>query len=204
MWKPVETEFDVPQFPVGIVHISGNGAEFTRLLLEDSFCVVRLFSIGTPSDLLKVLSLGEDAPRYMILMGHGDSDGIVFPEYAPDITDISMLRNGCLPPEVIGRHVDLPGCTVISYSCEGGFEAMGQAFVAGKVAAYIGCRTSPGSMMALNLFLLHFLFGAMQKKLSDRDAWHRALTAIDDDTIREFNFFHGDGREEKFEQTTSR
>jgi len=197
MWKPVDTEFYVPRLPVSIVAVSGGGMEFARATLESLYCVVLLHTIGTPSDFLKVIAQGEDAPRYMIIMGHGTEDGLDFGEYGPADIDVSMLRNGAMPPEVIRRHVNLPGCTVFSYSCEGGSKAMAEAFLTGGLAAYIGCRTGP-DVVAMNLFLFHFLHGVMAKKLSDRDAWHQAVAATDHEDINEFSFFHGDGTEERF------
>ena len=196
MWKPVDTEFYVPRLPVSIVDVNGGGMEFARATLESLNCVVLVHSVGTPSDFLKVIAQGENAPRYMIIMAHGTEDGFDFGDYEPSI-DVSMLRNEAMPPEAIHQHVNLPGCTVFAYSCGAGSREMADAFLAGNVAAYIGCRTGP-DVVAMNLFLFHFLHGVMAKKLSDRDAWHRAVAATDHEDINEFSFFHSDGTEERF------
>ena len=105
-----------------------------------------------------MIAQGPSAPRYMVIMGHGTEDGLHFGEYGPADIDTSMLRNHSLPPEVIRRHVHLPGCTVISAICQGGSAAMADAFLSGKVAAYIGCKTEPDAV-AMNVFLVNFLFG---------------------------------------------
>ena len=153
-----------PLLPVSLVHVSGGGLELTRTALEALGCVVLTHRIGTPSDFLRVLGQGEQSPRYMVILGHGDEDGLVFGEYDKPLGGL-WLRDGSLPPEAIEAHVNLPGCTVISYSCQGGSDAMARAFLTGGVAGYIGCRTEVQTV-ALTLFLFHFLFGALHKKLS--------------------------------------
>lgn len=197
MWKPVDTEFYVPLLPVSLVSVSGGGMELTRTALEALGCVVLTHRIGTPSDFLKVLGQGDRAPRYMIILGHGDENGFVFGDCGPETVNVPMLREGSLPPEAIQGRVHLPGCTVISYSCQGGSDAMARAFLTGGLAGYIGCRTEVQTV-ALTLFLFHFLFGALHKKLDDAEAWRRAVTAVDHPEVDQIRFWHGSGREEKF------
>src|SRR5688500_3932968 len=103
MWKPIDTEFFAPRVPVSIACISSGAEQFIRNTLESLNCVVLLHLIGTPSDFLKVIAQGENAPRYMIIEGHGTDDGLVFGEYIPSI-DTSMLKNECMPAEVIRAH----------------------------------------------------------------------------------------------------
>ena len=196
MWKPIDTEFFVPLLPVSLVQVSGGGLELTRAALEALGCVVLTHRVGTPSDFLKALGQGEQSPRYMVILGHGDENGLVFGEYGGAI-DTTMLHKGSLLPEAIWAHVNLPGCTVISYSCGGGADAMADAFLAGGVGAYIGCRTEVQTV-ALTLFLFHFLFGALHKNLPDADAWQQAVTAVDHPEVDRMRFWHGDGREEAF------
>ena len=196
MWKPVDTEFYAPRLPVSIAAVSSDGVEFVRSMLEALHCVVLLHAIGTPTDFLKVIAQGVHAPRYLVIMGHGTEDGLYFGDYGPAEIDTSMLRNQFMPPEVIRQHVYLPGCTVISAFCEGGKAAMAQAFLKGDVAAYIGCRTSPDAV-ALNVFLVNFLFGIRAKHLSDRDAWHRAVIATNHKDSDQMSYFHRDGTEER-------
>ena len=199
MWKPVDAEFFVPLLPVSLVCVSGGGMELTRAALEALGCVVLTHRVGTPSDFLKVVGQGEQAPRYLVILGHGDENGLVFGEYGPGAIDVSMLRNGSLPPEAIGPHVDLPGCTVISYSCLGGTDAMARAFLAGGLAGYVGCRAEVDTG-ALTLFLMHFLFGVRTKKSPDADAWRQAVAAVDHPEVDQMRFWHGDGREETFDR----
>lgn len=196
MWKPIDTEFYVPRLPVSIVHISGSGKEFVRCTLEALNCTVLTHTVGTPSDFLKVIAQGENAPRYMIILGHGTKDGLHFGDYEPSI-DTSMLHHASMPPEAIRQHVNLPGCTVFSYSCYGGDRAMAEAFLAGGIAGYLGCRTAPDTT-AMTLFLFHFLFGVIDKKLSDHDAWYQAIAATNHEDINQFSFFHTNGTEEQF------
>ncbi len=190
MFKPVEAEFYVPLLPISIVQVSG-GAEFLRSLLESLRCAVTLHRPGTPGDFLKVMALAENAPRYLIICGHGTEDGLHFGEYIPEI-DTSMLRNECLPAAAIQEAVNLPGCTVISASCCGGQPQIAEAFLAGGVQAYIGTPDEPDGM-ALNVFLINFFFAVMEKGLSDEDAWRKAAAATDHDDIWQLRYFSSSG-----------
>ena len=201
MWKPIDTEFYVPRLAVSIVSVDDHQKHFVRTILEALNCVVHLHTIGCPADFLKVIAQGDAAPRYMIVMGHGTEDGLYFGDYGEphedDVIGIPLLKNGSMPPEAIRQHVNLPGCTVFTYSCYGGSKEMADAFLAGGADAYLGCRTGP-NVTAMSLFLFHFLHNVMSKKLSDHDAWYRAVAATDHEDIKEFSFFHGDGTEERF------
>lgn len=199
MWTPVETQFYRPQVPVSVVLMpnSGDGGPALRGMLEMLNCAVLLHRPGTPSDFLKILVQGQTAPRYMILYGHGQEDGLWFGTYVKEI-DTSMLRDECLPPDVIRENVRLPGCTVVSSCCYSGLESMGQAFLSGDVAAYIGCRAEPDGV-AMNVFLVNFLFSAIAGLLPDRDAWRRAATMTDHEDIWQLSYF-ADGDEERLRQ----
>lgn len=197
MWNPLDTQFYAPRLPVSLVAIDSHGTEFIRTVLESLRCVVHLHAIGTPTDFLQVIAQGDSARRYMIINGHGTEYGLHFGEYGPKDIDTSMLNRGSLPPEVIQKHVNLPDCTVLSHTCGGGEEKMARAFLSGNLSAYIGCRTEV-DVVAANLFLFHLLYGVTAKKLSDRDAWHRAVLAVDHEEVNQVSFFHGDGSEERY------
>lgn len=171
-----------------------------RELLEMFFnCVVTVHWIGTPADFLTVLGQGESAPRYLIIAGHGDADkGYYLGEYIEEI-DTSMLRDQHMPAEVIAPVVNLPGCTVVTTACGGGAEAMGKAFTRnGKIRAYIGCRGYPDGT-DMPVFLVNFFFYALRKKLSDREAWQKALRVVDNPAIYQISLYHGDGTVEHYE-----
>ncbi len=193
MFRPVEIEFYVHLLPISIVQLSGGG-EFLRSMLESLRCVVTLHRPGTPGDFLKVIALGENAPRYMIIYGHGTEDGFYFGEYISEI-DTSMLCNEALPAAAIQEKVTLPGCTVISATCYGGQSAMAEAFLAGGVKAYIGSQEAPDDM-AMNVFLINFFFAVMEKGLSDEDTWRQAVEATDHADIWQMSY-HNSGVEER-------
>lgn len=200
--QPIDTQFYAPRLPVSIAGLPNaeGEAQAVRAALEWMGCTVLLHGIGMPQDFLKVLGQGEGAPRYLVISGHGDDqDGYYFGEYAPFL-DVSMLRNQHLPAEVIAPVVNLPGCTVISSTCWGGVEAMARAFVtAGRVNAYIGCRDAPdGSDMLV--YLVQFFHGVLRKKLSDHEAWKRAMIAVDQPDTYQMSYFHADGSEDRYEQ----
>ena len=196
MFRPVEAEFYVPLLPISIVQVSGGG-EFLRSMLESLRCVVTLHRPGTPGDFLKLIALGENAPRYMIICGHGAEDGLYFGEYIAEI-DTSMLRNGCLPAAAIQETVDLPGCTVISATCCGGQAPMAEAFILGGVSAYLSSPEEPDGM-AMNVFLINFFYAVMEKGLSDEDAWRHAAAATDHADIWQLRYFQSGDVEKRLE-----
>lgn len=202
MWKPPDADFYTPRLPVSVVQLPNRyEAPAMRVLVEMTPCVVLLHNIGGPSDFVKVIAQGENAPRYMILVGHGTPKGIYFGRYGADPgcpeIDVSMLRDEHMPPESVRAHCKLPGCTVLSTCCLGGDDSMAQAFLAGGATSYIGCRTYANTV-ANNIFVANFFFGVFSKKLSDRDAWHQAVAACDHTDINQMSYFHSDGREERF------
>ena len=202
MWKPVNTEYYFPQVPASVVNLySKSGADHLRFTLEAHNCAVLLHRPNSVADFLKIISQGESAPRYMIIETHGLQEGICFWQFyeieKDKEFDKSLLHNDCLPPNVIRQHTNLPGCTVINTGCYGGLRPMAEAFLAGGVSAYIGCRIAYGTD-----FLTHFLDGALgdageTDQLSDRDAWRRAVDIIRNEAGRQFSYFHSDGREER-------
>src|SRR5690606_27571246 len=138
MWRPIDTEFYGPRLPVGIANIGGDGPGL-RNLLEGLKCVVHLHWIGTPGDFLKVIAQGAAVPRYLFIDGHGTEEGLHFGTYGDEV-DTSVLKGESLPPSVIRERVNLPGSTVVNLACLGGHRAMADAFLAGRIQAYIGCR----------------------------------------------------------------
>lgn len=199
MTQPIDTQFFVPRLSVSIAALNNSDLEANaiRALLEALGCVVTIHWIGTPEDFLKVLSQGQTAPPYLLIAGHGDEEnGFYFGEYAPFI-DTSMLREQHLPAEAIAPVVNLPGCAVISSACWSGIEALGRAFTnGGNIKAYIGCRSAPrGEDMIV--FLVNFFHNIMRKKLSDHEAWQKAVNATDDPEISQISFFHANGVEDQ-------
>ncbi len=202
MTRAIDEQFHTPRLPVSIVALPNSDleAQAIRAVLEWLNCVVTIHWVGTPMDFLKVLGQGETAPRYLLISGHGDEDkGYYFGEYA-DFIDTSMLRDQYMPAEVIAPVVNLPGCTVISSTCAGGVDAMGRAFThTGRIGAYFGCREYPNGDDML-VYLVHFFYNILRKKLSDREAWHKAMAAIDQPEIYQIRLFHADGTEDLYEQ----
>jgi hypothetical protein len=196
--QPIDTQFFKPQLHIGIAALYNDyETPAIRALAEMLNCYVSLHRVGTPGDFLQVLSMGEKAPRYLIITGHGDEAGFDLGEYA-DFIDTSMLDGRYLTPAGVAPVMNLPGCTVVSNTCWGGIEPMGKAFTAnGKVNAYIGCRRGANGD-AMCIFLVNFLYSVISKKLSDREAWLRAVAIADHPHIYEMSFFHPNGLEERY------
>jgi hypothetical protein len=49
------------------------------------------------------------------------------------------------------------------------------------------------------VFLVNFFFYALRKKLSDREAWLKALRVADNPAIYQISIYHGDGTVEHYE-----
>jgi hypothetical protein len=204
MTQPVDTQFFIPRLPINIAALTNAyEAEAMRALLEMLGCVVTVHWIGTPADFLKVLAQGETAPRYLLIVGHGDDEkGYYFGGYGSFIdTSTSMLDEQHMPAETIAPVVNLPGCTVLSTACAAGNETMGRAFVRnGNINAYIGCRVyQNGTDMCV--FAVNFFYNVIRKKLSDHEAWQKAMLATDHAAIYQVSFFNANGTEERYEES---
>jgi hypothetical protein len=177
MWTPVDARFYSPRFPVAIANCGGVGEDATivRGILEQLGAVVLLHHVGTPGDLLEVLSQGETTAPYLIVCAHGDDNGLVFGEYIPQI-DTSMLVAGNMPPSCIAKHVHLPGCVVINEACGAGEEEMATAFMRGGLKAYIGAIWPSPDGTAWPLFVTHFFYKLFREGCSIRDAWREAAS----------------------------
>ncbi len=197
MWEPIDTQFFAPRPPVSLIDISGGDGECIRAMLEALNCVVLRHAIGTPGDFVRTVAQGERAPRYIVITGHDGHQGLHFGESGSPGIDTSLLRDGYLPAQALQGRVKLPGCTVISLWCEGGSEAMAQAFLDGGVGTYIGCRSAVEGSAAM-VFLTNYFFGIVVKQLSDREAWLHAVSATDHPDVYHFSYYDGEGREERF------
>jgi len=175
MWQPVDTTFHHRQLPVEIADFGAAGeAELLRALLESLGAVVLLHRLSTPADLLKVLAQGETCAPYLILSGHGDAGDLILGEYAAGIgIEVSMLRDGKLPPEVVAAHLHLPGCVVINTACEAGRPETARAFMQGGLRAYLAAAEELDGA-AVPLFVMHFFYALTQQKASLRQAWRHA------------------------------
>jgi hypothetical protein len=155
--KTVDQSFYVPRVPVAVIDCGETGeALLLRGLLENMGAVVALHQPGTPADFLLVLGQGEEAPGFIVICGHGDENGLVFGEYAPDI-DTSCLVRRSMPARALAAKVDLPGRVVLGTACGTGSSEFGRAFIAGGVRAYIAPASYPEGAAAL-LFVHHFFY----------------------------------------------
>jgi hypothetical protein len=158
--KTVDQSFYVPRVPVAVIDCGETSeALLLRGLLENMGAVVALHQPGTPADFLLVLGQGRDAPGFIVICGHGDENGLVFGDYAPDI-DTSCLVQGSMPARALAGKVDLPNRVVLSTACATGSPEFGRAFIAGSVRAYIAPASYPEGAAAL-LFAHHFFYSIL-------------------------------------------
>lgn len=192
MWNPVDTEFFVPRTPVEIVDCGGRGSlgRLARDLIEELGGTAHLHLCGTPGDFLKVISQGEQAAPYLIIIAHGDDNGLVFGEYA-DFIDTSMLVKGSMPPECIAKQINLPGRVVFNDACMAGEPPMAQAFMAGGLKAYIGSREPAPDGAAGMMFIAHFFHKLWRGKCSVREAWEQAASYDKDSRL--YTYWDADG-----------
>jgi len=200
MSQVVDERFDFPRKPVSIAVLPNGATEAyaIRAILEALGCSVQTHWIGTPGDFLKVLSQGPEAPRYLVIAGHGNEAGSFYVGEYGAFIDTSMVIDQHLPPEAIAPAVDLPGCLVISTACSSGRPDMARAFFQnGMPNGYIACRISQDGTSAV-VFMINFFFGLFGKKLSEREAWHQAVKATDHPDIYHMSYFGPDGVEERY------
>lgn len=187
-FEPIDTRFFSPQTPVCIVDY-GDPAEagLARDLLEGLGAVPLLHRPGTPDDFLLVLGQEADAPPFLLLCGHGDEICFVFGAYGPDI-DPSALVGASTPPAAIAHRVRLTGSVVVSTGCLTGRAAMGQAFLRGRVRAYIAPDGYPSGPDAL-LLVAHFFHRCLGHGNGWEEAWQHAAAY---DTASQLFVIHTD------------
>jgi hypothetical protein len=173
----VDEKFYQPRIPVAVVAIGEASEAFlVRSILEGLGATVLLHLIGTPEDFLKVIEQGENAPRYVVICGHGNENGFIFGAYGGTI-DTSALQQGAMPPSSIAERVDLPRKFVVSTACGTGSKAFGEAFRKGGVAAYIAPNGYPEGADA-GLFI-HLLFDQILRKRTSPDSALRHVREYD-------------------------
>lgn len=200
MSQIVDERFDFPRIPVNLAVLPNGDMEAfaLRSLLEALGCAVLTHWIGTPDDFLKVLAQGAEAPRYLVIAGHGNETGSFYMGEYADIVDTSMVKDQHLPPEAIAPIVNLPGCLIISTACSSGQREVARAFFQNEaLGGYIACRISQNGT-AMVVFLMNFFFGLFDKKLSEREAWRQAVKATDHPDIYQVSYFGPDGVEEQY------
>jgi RimJ/RimL family protein N-acetyltransferase len=175
MWKPIDREFFAQRTPVEIADCGGVGAlgRLVRDLIEELGGTAHLHLCGTPGDFLKVISQGEAAAPYIVVLAHGDDNGLVFGQFADPI-DTSMLVDGSMPPECIAEHIDLPGRVVFNDACGAGEAPMAQAFLKGGLKGYIGSVEPVPHGTAGIMFIAHFFHRLWRTGCSEREAWEQA------------------------------
>ena len=150
-----------------------------RTVADELNLAVRYLRIGTPADFLQAISSPSDLPETILIIAHGDENGLSFGDYTESI-DTSMLVKGSMPPSCIKAHAKLEGRKVVNPACEGGRQEMADAFLEGGVDTYIASETSPRATSA-TIFMIILLDQLTAKKSSWEDAWRRAA-AYDDET----------------------
>lgn len=151
----IDESFDHPGTSVSVVAVEDGGEALpVRAILESLGAAVTLHLIGTPEDFLRVVGQGAAAPRYMVICGHGDENGLVFGEYGDGVV-VSVLDNGSMPPDVIANRANLPDKVVVSTACKTGARPFGRAFLNGGATAYIAPDGYPdGADVGLFVHLL--------------------------------------------------
>jgi RimJ/RimL family protein N-acetyltransferase len=192
MWKPIDGDFFARRTPVEIADCGGVGGlgRLARDLIEELGGTAHLHLCGTPGDFLKVISQGERAAPYLVILAHGDENGLVFGKYA-DFIDTSMLVEGSMPPRCIAEHADLPRRVVFNDACGAGEVPMAQAFMAGGLKAYIGSVEPTPDGTAGIMFIAHFFYKLWRTKCSERDAWEQAASYDKDSRL--YAFWDEDG-----------
>lgn len=161
-----------PRTSASVIAIGdGHEALLIRSVLESLGAVVLLHLIGTPEDFLLTLEHTRQDPKFVVICGHGDANGLVFGDYANEV-DTSPLIDGSLPATAIAARACLPEAVVLSTACLSGNRRFGQAFLDAGAAAYVAPADYPdGADIALFVHL--FFHAVIQRKQRVEDAFNR-------------------------------
>lgn len=189
MWKPIDTVFFAPKLPVVIIALPNSfEVQGLRDFLEMLNCVVLVHFIGAPNDFLQVIGQTEGVAPIIIIAGHGSNEGLYFGEYTPSI-DVSALIDEYMPANVIKQHCKLHHTTILSLTCNGGDNALADAFQTGEAVTYIGTQEQPYAAATI-VFVTNLFFNLQCKQMSLRDSWYYAVQATDHPDIYAFSFVH--------------
>ena len=146
----------------------------------------RLHLIGKASDVVALLNGSYPLSQNIILLCHGDPQGIVLPELAEEIARQEPYDR-FLSAQNLAEFLDLPDALVLNTGCITGTQVLADAFLQHGASAYIAPDDYP--LMDVSLFLvLSFCYFYLVKELSLEEALQRARSA-DQDTAM-YRRFH--------------
>jgi len=157
---------------IALIAISDTAeAQLLRLALESVGAIVHLHAIGRPSNFFAAFDVFGVPADVAIICGHGDDDGFIFPEIAPDI-DALVLPANRLTPALIADHLRAAPPIVLSTACGTGLKSFATAFMAAGAKNYIAAKGYPDG--AAVPALLHL---AAYRVQSAGSSWEAAIRA---------------------------
>ncbi len=134
--------FFAPRVPVTLVVIGDTGEGLLlRAILESLGASVLMHHIGTPEDFIRVMSMPDGAP-YWVISAHGHEEGLVFGDYGPGVTQVA-LRKGCLPWAALRGKMKGAGACVFSTACFGNHAVARGVFLEAGFSPYISAADEP-------------------------------------------------------------
>ena len=151
---------DLPQvlFPqIDILNIEDTTAAFAlRGCLEAWDLQVRLTQIPTAQRLIDILSVPSSLAPTLLLMCHGNKNGLLLPILAPEIA-ATMPYEGTINASQFHSFLKLEDQVIINTGCTLGNQEFANAFLEGGCSSYIGADGYPEGDSAL-FYVLHLLF----------------------------------------------
>ena len=146
-------------------------AALLRLSLEALGADVRLAAPGGPSAFFESFDFYGQKPDIAIICGHGDADGLIFPEMAEGVDPLLLPANRFSPGLLAERLGPMPE-VVISTACDTGGADFARAFLAAGARTYIAPPGYPdGRAVPILLGLVFY------RVLVEGEDWPEAVAA---------------------------
>jgi hypothetical protein len=169
-----------PQLYIDIINVLDSLEAYAlRSALEWFGAQVTLHLVGQASDIVRILGDGGSHSNNIVLMCHGNDEGLILPELAPAL-EAEQPYHGVLTPGDIGAFAHLPGSVVLNTGCSLGAPAFAEAFLQAGVRAYIGARGDPHGSSSL-FYAIHFYYERIFAGRDIRTA-HKLASSHDEQT----------------------
>lgn len=159
-----------PDATVIVIGDCSSEAQTLRLILENLGCKTDFSPAGNPTDFLTILNALPGSCRIVIICAHGDTNGLVFGEFSPEV-DTGLLVHGSLP----ARNLHLaPASTnnriILTTACETGTASFAKRFLDAGAEAFLAPVDFPDGEDVV-LFIHALLYRILIRKQSLPRTW---------------------------------
>ena len=168
-----------PKATVDIVEVNDPvEALALRSALEWWGIQVTLHVVGQAQDLVDILGGQATLSSNVILMCHGDEQGLTLPQLGEEI-EAKQPYHGILTPDNFKEFLVLPDCVAVNTGCAQGRPEVAVAFLGAGCRAYLAPDGYPSGDASL-FFTLHFYYEWLCKGTAIPKAHEKASSHGDD------------------------